>query len=107
MKEGRSNLREGFFFFFATFPEKHFGQLVGVLNNMAENRIACLEKWLTSPDQCQCHCVKPLGFVFHGAVSVTLKLKLLSVFIRHKIINMRRGSFGSYFSKPYVGIYRT
>ena len=71
MKEGRSNLREGFFFF-ATFPEKHFGQLVGVLNNTAENRIACLEKRLTSPDQYRC--VKPLGFVFNEAVSVTLKV---------------------------------
>ena len=58
--------------FFATFPEKHFGQLVGVLNNTAENRIACLEKRLTSPDQYRC--VKPLGFVFNEAVSVTLKV---------------------------------
>ena len=62
MKEGRTYLLEGIFFFFARFPERHFGQLFGVLNNTAENRIVCLEKRLTSPDKY--HCVNPLGFVF-------------------------------------------
>jgi hypothetical protein len=69
VKEGRSNLREGFFF--STFPDKHFGH-VGVFSKKAENRIACLEKRLTGPDQY--HCVKPLGFVFNEAVSVSLKV---------------------------------
>lgn len=68
MKEGNSNLREGFFLLHSQKKKKHFGQLVDVLDKTAENRIACLEKRLTSPDQY--HCVYPLGFLFNEALSL-------------------------------------